>query len=171
MCFLFSKFKKPKSNRYIIIICHKQIKFVDISYVYFLNLNYFFYNFIWFKTRSTIHIEVHRMYTQREVLQLCEFVLDFRRTYRVKTFFRVRTIDLQKHMNSKSLSNTYNNNTITNWTLSDKKQYKMVFLGVDYGLVLYFRIKGQNHQYSWARSRVFSKITSWLYERVETVDW
>ncbi|KAF0767955.1 protein yellow-like [Aphis craccivora] len=57
--------------------------------------------------------------------------------------FRTRTKDLQKRMNSKCIVNM------------GKKPCKMVFLGVGYGSVLYFRIKGQNHLYSWDTKQSF----------------
>ncbi|XP_050529171.1 uncharacterized protein LOC126898822 [Daktulosphaira vitifoliae] len=51
--------------------------------------------------------------------------------------YRVRTKDLRRQMNPRCIVNI------------GKKPCKMVFLGVGYETVLYFRIRGQNHLYSW----------------------
>ncbi|XP_050432628.1 uncharacterized protein LOC126840744 [Adelges cooleyi] len=51
--------------------------------------------------------------------------------------FRVRTKDLRKRINPKCLVNI------------GRKPCRMVFVGVGYETVLYFRIKGQNHLYGW----------------------
>lgn len=40
-------------------------------------------------------------------------------------------------------------------SVSGKKPCKMVLLGVGYGSILYFRIKGQNHLYSWDTKQIF----------------
>lgn len=38
---------------------------------------------------------------------------------------------------------------------SGKKPCKMVFVGVGYGTVLYFRVRGENHLYSWDTKQTF----------------
>lgn len=62
--------------------------------------------------------------------------------------FRVHTRDLQKR------TNPIINKHITN---VGRKPYKMVVLGSAYGTVVYFRIKGSKHLYSWDTKKSFSK--------------
>jgi len=57
--------------------------------------------------------------------------------------FKVRTKDLQKKINPKCIIDV------------GRKPCKMVVLGAAYGSVMYFRIKGMNHLYSWDTKESF----------------
>lgn len=57
--------------------------------------------------------------------------------------FKVRTKDLQKRINPKCIIDV------------GRKPCKMVVLGAAYGSVMYFRIKGMNHLYSWDTKESF----------------
>lgn len=57
--------------------------------------------------------------------------------------FKVRTKDLQKRINPKCIIDV------------GRKPCKMVVLGSAYGSVMYFRIKGLNHLYSWDTKESF----------------
>lgn len=57
--------------------------------------------------------------------------------------FKVRTKDLQKRINLKCIVDV------------GRKPCKMVVLGSAYGSVMYFRIKGMNHLYSWDTKESF----------------
>lgn len=57
--------------------------------------------------------------------------------------FKVRTKDLQKRINPKCIIDV------------GRKPCKMAVLGAAYGSVMYFRIKGMNHLYSWDTKESF----------------